>query len=328
MTIAPERLSASCPELAGATAVRVLREWGSPPHVQRLEVAFGDGTPSRVVVVKGPPGSPGRRAFKESLGLPAVEARAYRLDPARMPGRPRLLGDLDTDPPSPSRYLVLEDVQEAAFAASPDPAAVAGLVRTLARFHAAWWGTWPDRWRWLPSVADPRRLDLLAARLGDLAQPMRASGWVPPEFVDGFPALAAALRPAAALLARGPATLLHGDLHPGNVFRDGTGRLRVLDWEAASLGRGVVDLVFFALPCADPEQPARSLHDALRWYADELARLGVADPPGPDSAELWAAVLYYALRRFALRADPAGVPGDTGLVSAVRFLANTPGGLR
>jgi aminoglycoside phosphotransferase (APT) family kinase protein len=42
-----------------------------------------------------------------------------------------------------------------------------------------------------------------------------------------------------------PATLLHGDYWPGNIYVHKDGSLTVLDWEQASIGPGILDLVIF-----------------------------------------------------------------------------------
>ena len=74
-----------------------------------------------------------------------------------------------------------------------------------------------------------------------------------------------------------PATLIHGDLHPGNVVLDGS-RFRVVDWSDAAVGHPFVDLATFVLQTKDPDL-RRRLRDA---YAD--AWDGVLPRPRLDDA--------------------------------------------
>jgi aminoglycoside phosphotransferase (APT) family kinase protein len=52
---------------------------------------------------------------------------------------------------------------------------------------------------------------------------------------------AAGLPAAAAVLAELPPTLLHGDVHPGNVVADGD-RTTLIDWGSSRVGPAALDL--------------------------------------------------------------------------------------
>ncbi len=93
-----------------------------------------------------------------------------------------------------------------------------GLPAAIPRVTAGWWQALCRRW-----VAP--RLDEHAARH-------------PPETTARARAL---ISRAAAALARLPATLLHGDVHPGNVVVQ-TDRATLIDWGSCRIGPAMLDL--------------------------------------------------------------------------------------
>lgn len=176
-------------------------------------------------------------------------------------------------------------------------------ARALARLHAhfAERGAWLRRRAWLLPLDAPYFRDW-AARAVAAA---RAES----------PALGAALAPAvrdydvvAGLLAAQPPTLVHNDLAPKNVIVDRTATpalIRIVDWEMAGVGCGLLDLVDLACGLSDAD--ARRMRDA---YAAELEGTGIlpADAAGRERL-LAAGELHRALYRIAF-ARRWGVDGD------------------
>lgn len=106
--------------------------------------------------------------------------------------------------------------------------------------------------------------------------------------VAGLPARLAAIGDCGL-----PATLVHGDLHPGNWRRDGS-RLTLLDWGDVGVGHPLLDLRAFLERLDGPEVRARV---RARWAAQWAAAVPGIDPERADRllapvAELAAAVTY------------------------------------
>ena len=86
-----------------------------------------------------------------------------------------------------------------------------------------------------------------AAALARVAEPYR-------DTIDGLAALIEGL-PARLAAAAGcglPDTLVHGDLHPGNVRADGSGRRVILDWGDATVGPPAFDILRLTAGLDDP----------------------------------------------------------------------------
>lgn len=85
----------------------------------------------------------------------------------------------------------------------------------------------------------------------------------------------------AELLARVTPTLLHGDIHAGNVLTDGD-RTHLIDWGSARFGTPMLDL----LNLVAPDSPQ------LRTYLDAYRRYGSRplDPDEITAGRRWAAV--------------------------------------
>ncbi|WP_433295232.1 phosphotransferase family protein [Actinoplanes sp. CA-030573] len=107
--------------------------------------------------------------------------------------------------------------------------------------------------------------------------------------VDGLPARLAAVEECGL-----PVTLVHGDLHPGNVRTDDAGRLTIMDWGDCFLGNPAFDILRLTGWMTDDSEPV------LRAWAQRWER----DRPGSDPmravellrpvAQLRAAATYAA----------------------------------
>jgi spectinomycin phosphotransferase len=138
----------------------------------------------------------------------------------------------------------------------------------------------------------------LAAALGDLDQP-----WLTGPY--GEPARRLLAEHAAILdrtLTRfdglidqarrtGPPVLTHGEPHPGNVFRDRSGSLHLIDWDTVGLawperdlwdiaGPGSAEAAHYTELTGRPVSPAAAEVYRIRWALDDI-RLAVRDFRGP-----------------------------------------------
>ena len=170
------------------------------------------------------------------------------------------------------------------------PDDVGSLLVTLARLHAAFWesGRLDTDLAWLarptdcPTMRFWRQIGpkLTARHLtrGHRAGAVDRGYWADERIWPGFDRM-------LAVDDDGPRTVLHGDVHAGNVYyRDGApGGL--LDWQLALQGSWALDVSYLVTSALDPEQRAAHERGLLETYLAELAAHGVA-PPAFDDAWL------------------------------------------
>jgi aminoglycoside phosphotransferase (APT) family kinase protein len=63
-----------------------------------------------------------------------------------------------------------------------------------------------------------------------------------------------------------PATLVHGDLHPGNARTDADGRLTIMDWGDCTIGHPAYDILRLTVDLPDPAPVLEQW--AYRWARD------------------------------------------------------------
>ena len=160
------------------------------------------------------------------------------------------------------------------------------VISQLARLHAHFWNqaNLHTDYGWLAGPV--RRLE---DRLGTiLAVPLmerglRLAGNVIPAALHG-PALDYSRRRSQVMrvLADGPQTLVHHDLHPGNLYwdQDGPG---FLDWQLVRIGEGIGDIAYFLATALEPEVRRACERHLLSHYQELLAEGGVG---GLDSGHL------------------------------------------
>lgn len=181
--------------------------------------------------------------------------------------------------------LVLADITETgAIPGSPSDALTAGqaalIIEQLAAMHAHF--RRPEISShvrgWLSGSV--RRLE---DRLGTaLAVPLmkrglvRASDTVPATLHPAALAYARKRAQAMRFLADGPHTLVHHDLHPGNLFwrQSSPG---FLDWQMVRMGEGISDIAYFLATALTPEVRRAHEMELLMRYQQALAEHGVTD---------------------------------------------------
>lgn len=232
----------------------------------------------------------GRQAVLKLGGFwqSGVERRLYRevLDPA-VHGSPALLA-------AGEGWLLLEHV-DGTPADVDDPAAVRLVYRRLADVHAAPPPALPET----PlSAPDLSRLVELVERAGRDPQ-----AW---EITAAVRSTVAALATRPSFPPTGPPALLHGDFQRGNWLIDADDRARVLDWELAAVGPGILDLYYLQPngPGAGHAPAGPLAERAVDWYRERLAELGAAPPPTADLlARLPPAIAWGALAAARLRLE-------------------------
>jgi hypothetical protein len=191
---------------------------------------------------------------------------------------------------------------------------VEGVLATLATLHAAWWGgpRLDAQAPWLtPASSNPPmtfwsqigpRLSRKHRGEGHRATMVDPERWPEDGIWSAFAALVAALD-------TGPPTLLHGDVHAGNVFYvDGT-RGGLLDWQLALRGNWSLDVTYILTTALTPDHRAAHERDLLRGYLARLSALGVPDAPTFDEAWLrYRQSVLYGIAMWLI--TPGGVHSD------------------
>jgi Ser/Thr protein kinase RdoA (MazF antagonist) len=120
----------------------------------------------------------------------------------------------------------------------------------------------------------------------------------PPEFVAIAELHIAHMDAFNDFIDRGPHTLIHGDCHLGNLFRDGA-RPGFLDWACTARAPGPRDVAYFLCNSIPTEMRRKEERDLLERYRDALGAAG-AEVPSFDA-------LWDDYRRLALTSWVAAV---------------------
>ncbi|MDO8362168.1 MAG: phosphotransferase [Actinomycetota bacterium] len=190
---------------------------------------------------------------------------------------------------------------------------VAGLLDTIAALHAEFWEsprldnelTWLQAPMQNTSMAFWRRHGPRLARRhmekGHRAALVDRAVWTDDRLWAAFDAFLLDLD-------SGPHTLLHGDVHAGNVYYvDGT-RGGLIDWQLALRGNWGLDVTYLLTTALDPEQQAAHEADLLRHYLGRLAAHGVAPP---DFEAAWTTYRRHVIYGVAMwLITPDGVHTD------------------
>ncbi len=292
-----------------------------PPtgRVRGLHVDYGVGTESIGIecVVKEARGT--SRAGLAGTGR--REAGLYQALAAQLPMPTPALITADLG----GEWLILEAV-EADVPANAWTAEHYQLgVQTLAGLHERFWGLGDDlsAYNWIARPLD-RDFEILVYAAARAIEKIMLDDALP--MITGSMTVLGALgqiisqaEQIAAPLRALPRTLLHGTFWPGNIALQADGEMILMDWEAVSLGPGLIDLVGFitisrwelgALPVSEAALTA--------LYRQELQHRTGAHWSDAD----WAALLDYALLwRFIqeMLAWAASVPPATFAARATDF---------
>nr|WP_283615346.1 phosphotransferase [Mycolicibacterium poriferae] len=327
--------------VADLDAAALARLIGRP--VASVEVIDGDaGTSSRArltltgddvpasVFVKMAAETVATRLMGELGNLADTETRFYRQLAPELTGVPTSYGSA-FDPWTGRFVLVLEDLADPC--APPcefpdtlhpiDPDRAALVVELLAQLHRTFWGRLPQAvgtgpLGWVYSASADSASLLTAPLLRTSAQRMAQRTELPLErgrFINEH------YRALAALVDRGPHTVMHGDAHPGNVYFR-AGRAGLLDWQAVRRGHPSRELAYTlvtSMTAADRQATQRELLDVYR------GALSAGGGPELDRDDLWDRYRQAALYPYVAALITAGMGGmqaeDIALKGVERSLA-------
>jgi aminoglycoside/choline kinase family phosphotransferase len=195
------------------------------------------------------------------------------------------------------------------------------LLATLAKLHAAWWGSAQlDRrlpWARPPAQNAAMRFwaevgPQLARRhleTGHRASAVDQTKWPQERLWRAFDGL-------MNVDGSGPHTLLHGDVHAGNVYYVSAGDGGLLDWQLALRGCWALDVAYLltsALTVDDRRVHERSL---LASYLDRLRALGVVAPAREEAWTRYRQNALYGVMMWLI--TPDGVHSHAAQLEYVR----------
>jgi Phosphotransferase enzyme family len=260
--------------------------------VLRVGWAPGVDLPERVFA-KLPPSDATQRGMVDATDMGRREARFYsglsREVPVRVPAA--LWSGWGEQS---SQYLMLlEDLAANGcdFPLSNDPAILdfaRALMDELARLHGHF-TEWQRFARAFPWVEGTMRNEWGRMLVSAGLDAFRDAS--PPEFAAIGEIYVAHMEAWNDWLDLGPHTLIHGDCHLGNLFRDRS-RPGFLDWACLAHAPGMRDVAYFLTNSLPTELRRQEEHDLLQRYRTGLTAAGVAVP---SFDETWR-----DYRRFAL----------------------------
>ena len=242
----------------------------------RISVSWeGDGAPATSLFVKLPPTNEISREMVLATGMGRREARFYQHVAASVPVRvPRPLWAASNE--EGSCYLMLLEDLEVAGCVFPGPAdpevlpLAESLMRALGQLHGAYAieaGEVPA----IEGIEPPMRNDWGQILVESAMTQFEAE--MPVEFSRLGRLYLEKNKGFQELLESGPATLIHGDPHIGNLFLEGQ-TVGFLDWACTAVGVGVRDVAYFL--CNSMPAAARRAHEKrlLVIYQESLAAAG------------------------------------------------------
>lgn len=200
--------------------------------------------------------------------------------------------------------LLLEDLRPSrtgnAAASSPDD--ISRAVDALAGFHAKWWDSQRlAQLRWLFPVDHAPLVKSWQESLARAIPKVRER--FPHEFsgplVEAAERLATNYGPVAAMLARSPQVLVHGDFHTQNMHfpTPAGGRFAVIDWQLVERAPAAVDLACLLSFSLQPGERRRVEARLVEHYHGLLTSAGVT---GYDLDACWRDYRLGIVRRVQL----------------------------
>jgi len=217
---------------------------------------------------------------------------------------------------SPQGILVMEDLaaRGVSFGQNLMPVTadhVALVLEQVATMHAAWWAS--PRLAAITEWKQPQRTFLKYL--------FRPKHWdVLVEWTNGDLLVEAVGSADNAILALDrlwewcdaqPATLVHGDLHAGNIYYEPDGRPGFLDWQLTFAGTYSHDMAWIIVTALDVDQRRVHERELVETYRDALRSSG---GPAPALDDMW---LAYRRQMAHAIASYGAVPRDNGPVEVL-----------
>jgi len=289
------------------------------------------------VFVKLPPFNDAQRQLVAATDMGRREARFYSGLAPEVPVRiPQAYYSASGD--DPTQYvMVLEDLAASGCTfltrlQRQDTEHASRLVDDLAKLHGHFWEDprLAHEWSWLQPAM---RGGGFGARLIEEARAQFATQ-MPPVFDELCRFYIEHHRRVAELWDEGELTLIHGDTHAGNQFRDGAA-VGLYDWAVVSRSPGIRDVAVYLGNSYPTELRRRDEDGLLRAYREGLTAAGAQPAPLGVVWDRYRACVLYAWVAATTTAAMGGVwqPTEVGMLGMTRATdacaeLDTIGGLR
>lgn len=191
-----------------------------------------------------------------------------------------------TDKNENNHVLLLEDINYARRGdvlkgCSDEQARLA--IKNIARFHSLWWDD-PEleNMAWMQDLSrQPYKEQESFDHLWKLCE-KNLAGNIPESFINIVNQSKKHVAAIRLELGKAPKTLTHGDFRLDNMFfKDGTTKkgmeIIVIDWQFATIGRGVSDVAWFMMYCMNPAKRRMTEMELLKEYHETLLENGVKE---------------------------------------------------
>lgn len=282
---------------AAVSAVRVEDE--NNGTTGRAGIAVDYAKPSslpRRFFIKLPPADPAQRDFVISSGMGKREARFYHALSAEMPVRVPQCYFSDWCASGEQYTMVLERLEDSACTFRNASTRYSydylrAVLTAFAGFHARYWESprFQGELEWIDGI----RQHEIALQL--LPRAMRAHGSrMPPLFTQLCELYMAHSNTLHALWKDGDSTLIHGDVHDGNLFYDTRlDKPGLLDWALLARGPAMRDVAYFLAGTLAPDAQQDEAPLLLEYYRRALLERGIAAPSLAELKKQYAIQAIY-----------------------------------
>lgn len=259
--------------------------------VLELEYVHAVDLPRRLFV-KLPPTDELQRAFVCSSGMGRREVLFYQQLSAEVPLRVPRCYHAASDDSGENYIMLLEHLEDsgctfrnASSRYSTDY--IRQVLGAFARLHAVYWES-PRFSRDLAWVQPPLQHNIAVQLITQALQQYSAD--MPAVFTAMGELYLEETDAIHRLWNQGAATLIHGDVHDGNLFFD-SDVPGFLDWALVARGPAMRDVGYFLAGTLSPEDQQAHQQDMLAYYREQLLANGVV---APAEQELWRQYQWHA----------------------------------
>lgn len=252
--------------------------------VLQLEYGQQSDFPSRLFV-KLPPTDELQRAFVTSSGMGRREALFYATLSAEIPVRVPSCYFSVSDDAGEAYIMLLEHLEDSGCTFKNTKTRYSQtymrqVLAAFAKFHAAYW-TSPRFDSDLAWVQPPVQHDIALPLIANALELHAAN--MPTVFRDMGELYLERTDDIHQLWNRGAPTLIHGDVHDGNLFFDAEGP-GFLDWALVARAPAMRDVGYFLAGVLTPADQQAWGRDMILYYREQLLAFGA---PAPSEQELW-----------------------------------------